>query len=75
MSIIITNSFNKNYEDASSIFDFSAYDSKGNLLNLKEKYFGKVCLILNATVKGKEVKGTLRNLRNIKSSFKDKGKK
>lgn len=73
MSLIITDSFSKSYEDAKSIFDFSAHDSMGNIVNLKEKYFGKVCLILNATVKGKEVKGILRNLRHIKNSFKDKG--
>lgn len=74
MSLIITDSFSKNYEDAKSIFDFSAYDSRGNLVNLKEKYFGKVCLIVNATMKGKESKENLRYLRSIKSSFSDKGK-
>uniref|UniRef100_A0A336N053 CSON008675 protein n=1 Tax=Culicoides sonorensis TaxID=179676 RepID=A0A336N053_CULSO len=74
MSLIITNSFNTNYKDASSIFDFSTYDSNGNLVNLKEKYGGKVCLILNATTKGSDVKGMLKNLRNIKNSFSEKGK-
>uniref|UniRef100_A0A336MZV2 CSON003638 protein n=1 Tax=Culicoides sonorensis TaxID=179676 RepID=A0A336MZV2_CULSO len=74
MSLIITNSFNTNYKDASSIFDFSTYDANGNLVNLKEKYGGKVCLILNATTKGSDVKGMLKNLRNIKNSFSEKGK-
>lgn len=73
MSLIITNNYNKNYENASSIYDFSAYDSNGNLINLKEKYFGKVCLILNATVKGQEAKGILKNLKNIRNTFKEKG--
>ncbi|XP_063695984.1 uncharacterized protein LOC134827316 [Culicoides brevitarsis] len=72
MSLIITDSYSKSFEDATSIYDFSAHDATGSLVNFKEMYFNKVCLIVNVTVKGKDAVTLLKKLNKIRSSFSKK---